>query len=45
MNYVAFISSQNLHWLCIFKEELLELLSKSQTFEENGLLQKKSIII
>lgn len=25
----------------IFKEELLELLSKSQTFEENGLLGEK----
>lgn len=40
MNYVAFTWSHNLHWLSIFKEQFLELLSKSQAFEENGLLQK-----
>lgn len=38
---MAFTSSNNLHWLSIFKKQLLELLSKSQAFEENGLLQKK----
>lgn len=32
---MAFTSSRNLHWFSIFKKQLLELLSKSQAFEEN----------
>lgn len=42
---MVFTSSHKLHWLSIFKKQLLELLSKYQAFEENALLQKEKKVL